>query len=128
MRYTPAGLYPVSCLLQITSISTKLPAQQQTAAPAVKEEEEEEEEAGTAAHKAEADGSQAAKRQKMSRTESEDTQPAVQPVEEARKVAAATKDALGLKGNSSSLFGILTALPSQTSGLKDTYQPCYTEM
>ena len=88
----------VSDLLQVAA--TKPPARSQTATPARKAEEEEGNEAAAAtpAHKAE-DGPQAAKRQKISVPDSEDIQHVEQSVEEARKVAAATKDALGLKGN-----------------------------
>lgn len=99
-------------LLQVASAATEPPAPFQTAIPAPKEEEDEEDEededaAASAERKAE-DGSQAAKRQKMSALESEDMQHVEQPVEEARKVAAATKDALGLNGNSFSLLRIVT--------------------
>ena len=96
-------------MLQVASAATEPPATFQTATPARTEEEDEEDEdaAASAERKAE-DGSQAAKRQRMSAPESEDVQHIEQPVEEARKVAAATKDALGLKGNRSSLLRIVT--------------------
>lgn len=89
--------------------STKHPAPLQTATPAPEEEQEQEqdEEAALGVHQTE-DSPKAAKRQKMSQSEPQDIQHVELPVEEARKVAAATKDALGLKGNGSSLFRILT--------------------
>lgn len=64
-------------------------------------------EAALGVHKT-GDNPKAAKRQKMSQPEPKDIQHIEQPVEEARKVAAATKDALGLKGSRSSLVGVMT--------------------
>lgn len=86
----------------------KNPAPLQTATPAPEEEEEEQdEEAALGVYKT-GDSPRRAKRQKVSQPELKDIQHVEQPVEEARKVAAATKNALGLKGNRSSLFRVMT--------------------
>ena len=85
-------------MLQVASIGPKPPVQQQTAASALREEDEDEEAAASAVRKAKAEDSQAAKRQKLSGPASNDSELAQQPIAEARMVAAATKNALGLTG------------------------------
>lgn len=86
-------------MLQVVPIGTNPPVHQQTAASAFGEEDEVEEAAASAVHMPEAVGSPTAKRQKMSGPPgSEDPDLAQQPIEEARRVAAATKNALGLTG------------------------------
>ena len=87
-----------SHVLQIAGTQPPACSEAATSACEAEEEEGHEEATASAAHKA-ADSSQAAKRRKMSVPASEDIQDVQQPVEEARKVAAATKDALGLKGD-----------------------------
>lgn len=84
-------------MLQVASIATKPPVQQQTAAAALKQEDEDEA-AASAVCRVEADGSQAAKRQKTSAYDSDDSERPQQSREEAHMVAAATKKALGLTG------------------------------
>lgn len=92
----------ITCLMQVAR--PRIPAPLQTATPAPEEEEEEmDKEAALGVHKT-GDSPRTAKRQKMSQPKPKDVQHVEQPVEDARKVAAATKDALGLKGNRSSLF------------------------
>ena len=111
---------PSLLLLQTASMAVKPSAHQSAARPApsmhkkVGEEEGLQEEAS--AQKAQNDGPQPAKRQKISEAVSEDApeaapeavaeaaQPAVQPVQEARRAAAATREALSLQGDDSTLI------------------------
>ena len=71
------------------------------------EDEEEQKPAVTGGHEVARGLAQPTKRQKLSEPLCEGSQPAVQPVQEARQVAADTKQALGLAGDTSDLCSSL---------------------